>query len=54
MEELTQKLEEETGLKDIVVCSRNPLNQKVYPLKLQLPPNNVAMHVVMVPSDSKG
>ena len=55
VEELTEKLEEVAGLKDMVVCSRNPLNQKLYPLKLHLPPNHFAMHVVMVPnSASKG
>lgn len=54
VEELTEKLAQVTGLRDMMVCFRNPLNQKLYPLKLHLPPNHVAMHVVMVPSASKG
>ncbi|KAM7506685.1 hypothetical protein LguiA_017138 [Lonicera macranthoides] len=53
LEELTDKLEEETGLENIIVCSRNRVNGKLYPLRLALPPNNATMHIVVVPSTSK-
>ncbi|KAL3643931.1 hypothetical protein CASFOL_011863 [Castilleja foliolosa] len=53
LEELTQRLEEETGLEDVIVCSRNIVTEKLYPLRLALPPNNATMHVVVVPPTSK-
>ena len=54
VEEMTQKLERETGLEGIIVCTRNPFNGNLHPLRLQLPPNNSTMHVVLVQSSSKG
>ncbi|XVF58227.1 hypothetical protein PTKIN_Ptkin07bG0047500 [Pterospermum kingtungense] len=54
VEELKQVLKEEAGIdEEICICSRNPLNGKLYPLRLHLPPNNAAMHVVVVPLSSK-
>ncbi|KAK8710185.1 hypothetical protein V6N13_145524 [Hibiscus sabdariffa] len=53
--ELKQALEEEAPVKEeFALCSRNPLNGNLYPLRLHLPPNNAAMHVVIVPLSSKG
>ncbi|XP_014496859.2 uncharacterized protein LOC106758449 [Vigna radiata var. radiata] len=48
VEDLKEKLKEETGHDDIVVCCRNPFNAELHPLRLQLPPNNSDMHVVVI------
>ncbi|XLR48510.1 hypothetical protein S83_033170 [Arachis hypogaea] len=50
VEELKEHMKQQTGLDDILVCCRNPLNSKLYPLRLHLPPIKNAMHVVVVPS----
>ncbi|XP_073031512.1 uncharacterized protein [Primulina eburnea] len=51
--ELTMRLEVELGVEGITVCARSPLNGKLYPLHLQLPPNNTTMHVIVVPPSSR-
>ncbi|TYH31269.1 hypothetical protein ES288_A01G160400v1 [Gossypium darwinii] len=53
VDELTHKLKQETGLEDVVVCARSPLNGELFPLCLRIPPNNLDMHVVVVPLASK-
>lgn len=54
VKQLTQKLEEETNLSDIIVCRRNSENGGLYPLLLTLPPSNAALHVVVVRASSRG
>ncbi|KAL3810625.1 hypothetical protein ACJIZ3_000675 [Penstemon smallii] len=53
LEELTKTLEEVTGIEDLIVCSRNLVNGKLYPLRLALPPNNATMNIVVVSSTSR-
>jgi hypothetical protein len=54
LEELLERLHEETGLEDMIICSGSPINGKLLPLRLQLPPNNVAVNIVLVSKSSKG
>lgn len=54
LDELLERLKEESGLEDVIMCSRSPINGKLLPLRLQLPPNNAAVHIVLVRESSKG
>ncbi|XP_078436847.1 uncharacterized protein LOC144707549 [Wolffia australiana] len=53
VEELSARLERETGLSDVIICTRNILTDKLHPLRLQLPPNNRDLRVVLVSASSK-
>lgn len=53
LEELKETLAKKSGIKEFSLCSRNALNGKLYPIKLQLPPNNASMHVFLVPEASE-
>jgi hypothetical protein len=49
LKHLTEQLHVETGIDDeIILCARHPLSAKLYPMRLELPPNNAPMHVVVV------
>lgn len=54
LEELLERLREETGLRDVIMCSRSPINGKLLPMRLQLPPDNAAVHIVLVQESSTG
>ncbi|CAH1429610.1 unnamed protein product [Lactuca virosa] len=43
LEDLTMNLEEQTWIDDIIVCSRNPLNGNLFPLRLALPPKQLRL-----------
>jgi hypothetical protein len=52
---LTEQLHVETGIDDdIILCARHPLSAKLYQMRLELPPNNAPMHVVVVRAASAG
>ncbi|XP_039014375.1 uncharacterized protein LOC120144369 [Hibiscus syriacus] len=54
VEELKKALKEAAKVdEEFTVCSRNSFSGKLYALPVNLPPNNSAMHVVVVPQSSK-
>ena len=51
---LKETLKKLTGIEeDVYICATNHVNNKLFPLKLQLPPNNLPMGIVVVKSSSK-
>ncbi|MCO5592766.1 hypothetical protein L7F22_046769 [Adiantum nelumboides] len=51
---LTYRMKEETGIEDdLYICAKNHSTKKLFPLKLQLPPQNAPMYVVVVKASSK-
>lgn len=49
LQELTEALQLETGIdEDVILCMKNPLTNKLYKMRLQLPPNKAPLSVVIV------
>jgi hypothetical protein len=50
---LAERLKEVNGInEEVVLCARHPMSTKLYTLRLGLPPNNAAMHIVVMKADS--
>ncbi|KAJ7518931.1 hypothetical protein O6H91_20G015800 [Diphasiastrum complanatum] len=39
---------------DIIVCGRSPINNELFPLRLELPPSNSPVHLIVVKASSPG
>jgi hypothetical protein len=54
LEELTSELQRVTGIhEDIILCMKNPISEKLYKMRLALPPNKAPLSVVIVRSNSQ-
>lgn len=50
---LIEQVQIETGIdEDIILCMRHPMSNKLYKMRLELPPNKAPMHVVVVRVES--
>ncbi|XP_020519426.1 uncharacterized protein LOC18428414 isoform X2 [Amborella trichopoda] len=50
---LKDKLKEETGIDNPILCSKNSFNGELFPLHLPLPPGNASMRIVLIQSSPK-
>lgn len=53
LEELKLRLEELTCIDGLILCTQSVIEDKLYPLRLHLPPNNATMNVVVVSPSSE-
>ncbi|KAJ7525361.1 hypothetical protein O6H91_17G047100 [Diphasiastrum complanatum] len=53
LEKLKSALKEELGIEeDILICARHPVSSKLSPLRIELPPNHLPLHLVVVKTSS--
>ena len=53
LKDLIEQVQIETGIDDdIILCMRHPMSNKLYKMRLELPPNKAPMHVVVVKVES--
>ena len=53
LKDLIEQVQIETKIdEDILLCMRHPMSNKLYKMRLELPPNKAPMHVVVVRAES--